>query len=75
MAVTPFQFALVSGDIDYRSGIRDDKPSIEFSWEGRDEMDSAQGRGWAVVQGDELSGMIFFRQGDESAFKAKRKKS
>jgi hypothetical protein len=23
-------------------------------------MDPAQGRGWAVVQGDELHGMIFF---------------
>jgi hypothetical protein len=32
-------------------------------------------RGWAVVDGDQLSGVIFFHQGDESEFKAKRKKS
>jgi hypothetical protein len=70
-----FQFGYVSGDIDYRLVTRDGKPSIEFSWEGHDEMEEAQGRGWAVIDGDELSGMIFFHQGDESAFKARRKKS
>ena len=70
-----FQFGYVSGGIDYRAGTRDGKPSIEFTWEGCDEMHPAQGRGWAIANGDELSGMIFFHQGDESAFKAKRKKS
>jgi hypothetical protein len=70
-----FQFGLVRGDIDYRLGARDGKPCIEFSWEGRDEMDAAQGRGWAVVGGDELKGAIFFHQGDDSEFKARRKKS
>jgi hypothetical protein len=35
-------------------------------------MDPAQGRGWAVVKGDELHGMIFFHGGDDSAFVAKR---
>jgi hypothetical protein len=36
------------------------------------EMDPAQGRGWAVVKGDELHGMIFFHQGYESGFVARR---
>jgi hypothetical protein len=31
-------------------------------------MDPAQGRGWAVVKGDELHGMIFFHGGDDSEF-------
>ena len=31
-------------------------------------MDPAQGRGWAVLDGDRLKGMIFFHQGDESEF-------
>jgi hypothetical protein len=53
--------------------MRDDKPAIEFSWEGNDEMDPAQGRGWADLHGDELSGTIFVNPGDESEFKAKRK--
>jgi hypothetical protein len=38
-----------------------------------DEMDPAQGRGWAVVKGDELHGMLYFHQGDESEFVAKKK--
>jgi hypothetical protein len=37
-------------------------------------MDAAQGRGWAVVNGDELHGMIFFHGGDDSEFVAKRAK-
>ena len=40
-----FQFGYVSGDIDYRDGSRDGKPSIEWTWEGNDEMDPASGRG------------------------------
>jgi hypothetical protein len=37
-----------------------------------DEMDPAQGRGWAVLKGDELHGRIFFHQGDDSGFVARR---
>jgi hypothetical protein len=37
-------------------------------------MDSAMGRGWAVIDDDNIEGMLFFHQGDESGFKAKRKK-
>ena len=35
-------------------------------------MDPCTGRGWAVVEGDKLHGMIFFHQGDGSSFVAKR---
>ena len=45
---------------------------MEWTWDGNDEMDPAQGRGWAVVKGDELHGMIFFHGGDDSEFVAKR---
>jgi hypothetical protein len=38
-----------------------------------DEMDPAQGRGWATVKGDELHGMICFHGGDNSGFVAKNK--
>lgn len=69
-----FQFGYVKGDLDGKIGIRDHKPAIEFSWEGTDEMDPAQGRGWAVVEGDELHGMIFFHGGDDSVFVAKKAK-
>ena len=35
-------------------------------------MDPAQGRGWAVLDGERLMGMIYFHRGDESEFKAER---
>jgi hypothetical protein len=68
-----FQFGYVSGEIDYRDTMWDGKASVEWSWDGNDEMDPAQGRGWAVIDGDEIHGLIAFHQGDESEFVAKRK--
>lgn len=67
-----FQFGYVQGIMDCRETTRDGKSGIEWSWEGNDEMDPAQGRGWAVVDGDQLNGMIFFHQGDDSGFVAER---
>ncbi len=52
--------------------MRDGEPAVEWTWDGNDEMDPAQGRGWAVLEGDELHGMIFFHQGDDSEFVATR---
>lgn len=68
-----FQFGYVSGEIDYQDGTRDDKPSVEWSWDGNDEMDPAQGRGWAVIDGDEIHGVIAIHHGDQSEFVAIRK--
>lgn len=45
---------------------------MEFSWEGQDEMDSVSGRGWAVLNEDQLQGRLFFHRGDESGFRADR---
>ena len=67
-----FHFGYVHGDMDCRLTTRDGEPAIEWSWEGNDEMDRAQGRGWALLKADELHGIIFFHQGDESGFVAKR---
>ena len=67
-----FQFGCVYGEMDYRLGQRADKPAVEFSWEGHDEDEQVFGRGWAVLEGDQLEGMIFFHQGDESDFVADR---
>ncbi len=67
-----FQFGYVQGDMDCRLTTRDGKPAVEWTWEGNDEMDPAEGRGWAVLEGDELHGMIFFHEGDDSGFVAKR---
>ncbi|MBI4583240.1 MAG: hypothetical protein HY717_04375 [Planctomycetes bacterium] len=69
-----FQFGYVQGEveIDYRIVEREGKPSVEFSWSGQDEMDPAQGRGWLVLEGDELKGMFCFHHGDESGIVLKR---
>jgi hypothetical protein len=67
-----FQFGYVYGEMDCRHSLRDGKPFIEFSFQGNDENDPASGRGWAVLDDDELKGQIFFHQGDDSEFKARR---
>jgi len=69
-----FQFGYVQGQTDYRATTRDGKSAVEFSWEGGDGADGTplSGRGWAVVEGDQLKGMICIHLGDESEFKATR---
>lgn len=67
-----FQFAYVSGDIDYRDTTRDGKPSVEWSWDGNDEMDPAKGSGWAVIDGDKIHGVIAIHHADHSEFEAIR---
>jgi len=69
-----FHFGYVHGDMDCRLTTRDGEPAVEWTWNGNDEMDPAQGRGWAVVNSDELHGMIFFHGGDDSEFVAKKSK-
>jgi hypothetical protein len=69
-----FHLGYVHGVIDYRPGTKSGKPCIKFTWEGNDEIDLVMGRGWAVFDGDEIEGMLFFHRGDESGFRAKRKK-
>ena len=67
-----FHFGYVHGFIDYRATEREGKPAVEWSWDGNDEHHPAMGRGWAVPDEDgQLSGVIFFHQGDEWAFRAK----
>jgi len=66
-----FQFACVFGEMNYRLGRTDSKPAVEFSWDGRDEDEQVLSRGWAVLDGDEMNGMIFFHHGDESGFTAR----
>ena len=67
-----FQFGYVQGQIDYRLGERNGKPAVEFTWDGNDEMDPALGRGWLVLEGDELQGMFYTHLGDESGIVLKR---
>src|SRR5271155_4322522 len=70
-----FHFGYVHGHMDCRLTVRDGVPAVEWTWDGNDEMDPAQGRGWAVVKDAELHGMIFFHGGDNSEFVAKRQEN
>ncbi len=59
----------VEAEIDWRL----DRDRIEFSWSGHDDGEVATGRGWAkLTEEDELEGRIYFHQGDDSGFVAKR---
>ena len=66
-----FQFGLVQGEMDCQTEAEHGE-RIEFSWEGQEELDSASGRGWAVIEEAEIRGRIFLHQGDDSAFRARR---
>ena len=69
-----FHFGYVHGHMDCRLTTRDEKPALEFSWEGNDETEPASGRGWVVAEADRIEGMLYFHGGDSSAFRATRKK-
>lgn len=65
-----FHFGYVRCDIDWREAERDDKPAVEFSFQGFDEMEQTSGRGWVIMENGTLNGMFMFFQGDESDFTA-----
>lgn len=69
-----FRFIAVEGCMDCRDAERDGRPGVEFTWDGSDECDSANGRGWAALEEDgSLRGRIFFHLGDDSGFRAVRR--
>ncbi len=61
--------------MDCRLTTGDGETAVAWTWDGNDEMDPAQGRGWAIVKDEELHGMIFFHNGDGSEFVAKKAES
>jgi len=67
-----FQFGYVRGDLDYAQTQRNGREAIELSWKGFDEMEPESGYGWAVVDGDKLTGVLAFEDGSESGFVARR---
>ena len=62
----------VEGLIDWRRGVVGGRGRVEFTWDGDDEGDRVNGRGWAEVVQDVLRGHIFFHLGDDSGFRAVR---
>jgi len=65
-------FGAVDVEIDCRLEPHGESARLGFSFEGNDEGDPVSGRGWALVDGGEMTGHIFFHLGDDSEFKAKR---
>lgn len=64
-----FAFGCVTGQIFGGA----DADSVEFSWQGNDEMDEALGDGWVELQPDDaLNGAICFHGGDEAKFIARK---
>lgn len=53
-----FPFGYVRCDIDWRETERDGEPTVEFSFEGMDEMEPTLGRGWGALKDGQLDGMI-----------------
>lgn len=65
-----FVFGAVTAEIDW---VRETGSGrTDFTWEGSDEGDPASGRGWAVIEDDQLKGRIYFHRGDASEFAASR---
>jgi len=67
-----FHFGYVQGQMDCRATVKDGNPAVEFTWDGHDETEHAFGRGLAVLEGDQLEGMVFFHFGEYSGFTAQR---
>lgn len=64
-----FAFGCVTGQI-FGAG---DGNHVAFSWQDNDEMDEAQGDGWAEIQSDgSVIGQICFHNGDEADFVARK---
>jgi hypothetical protein len=67
-----FAFGCVTGAIHGAA----DGNAVEFTWDGKDEMDEACGDGWAELQSDgSIIGQICFHRGDEANFTARRWKT
>jgi hypothetical protein len=71
-ALGHFQMIAVEGGLDCSFGGN----GVEFSWLGDDEGEPTGGRGWAEVEKNgTLRGVLFFHQGDDSRFAAKREEA
>jgi len=66
-----FGFIAVEGVLDGRRSMSSEQPRVDFSWEGNDEGDLVNGRGWVELEPDGARrGHIFFHLGNDSAFRA-----
>ena len=64
-----FRFICVEGHMDIREV---DTNNYKFSWVGNDECDPASGFGDFTFEDDKLVGRIYFHDGDDSSFIARK---
>jgi hypothetical protein len=64
-------FGAVEAEIDCKMDDLDERV-LRFTFEGGDEGDQIFGRGYCLVDGDQMTGRMFRHFGDEFSFKAKR---
>ena len=64
-----FRFICVEGQIDIREV---ENNNYKFSWDGNDECDPASGFGDFTYEDDTLVGRIYFHDGDDSSFIARK---
>ena len=68
-----FVFGTVQGWLDIRYGTRDGSACAEFSWEGNNNNDPGNGRGWATMgTAGRLTGHTLIHGSDDSGFVAER---
>ena len=53
-----FHFGYVHGNMDCQATTREGQPAVEWSWDGSDEMEAAQGRGMGKTQEEGVSGTV-----------------
>jgi len=68
------KFGAIEAEMDCRIEKHGTIELLAFSFTGWDEGEDASGRGWAEISGDNMSGWIGFHMGDDTTFKALRRK-
>lgn len=69
-----FVFGAVRGFLDCRYQKQSNPAKVEFSWGGSNDSDLGSGRGWGVIENeDNIYGMLYIHDGDESWVKAIKK--
>ena len=69
-----FRFIVVEAQLDWRTQQGTDR--AEFTWEGDDDGDHVNGRGWSQLDEDgSLRGRICFHLGDDAGFRAVRERA
>lgn len=65
-------FGAIQTEIDCRLEMIGGRERLDFTFNGIEEGDPINGRGWAELKGSQLIGRIYFHLGDDSGFVAQK---